>query len=70
MYKSFEEAKAAALDAINRIYDGEKMGCVVTENKKSAKSRKTWWGFRFNDSDSNGEFVVLEDGTLTRKYLI
>ena len=63
MYKNFEEAKEAALNVINRRYNGNKMGCVITEKKLSAGARKTWFGFHFYDKDSNGKFLRLEDGT-------
>lgn len=70
MYKTYEEAKAAALDIINRKYGGDKTGCVVTENKMSARSRSIWWGFHFYDADTNGEFIRREDGTYARNYAI
>ena len=66
MYKNFEDAKAAAMNVINSKYNGDKMGCVVTENKLSAKAKKTSWGFHFNGKDSNGEFIRCEDGTYSR----
>lgn len=70
MYNNFEEAKEAALKVINRSLNGEKNGCVVCERKLTKNARKTWWGFRFHDEDTNGEFVRLEDGTYSRMYKI
>ena len=43
MYKSFEEAKEAAMDVINKRYGGSKMECVITENKLSARARNVWF---------------------------
>ena len=70
MYTNFEEARAAAMNVINKKYDGDKMGCVITENKSSAKARKTWYGFHFYDKDINGEFVQLEYGSYSRMTAI
>lgn len=70
MYKSFEEAKEAAMDVINKRYDRNKMGCVITENKSSARARNVWFGFHFYDEDSNGKFLRLEDGTYCKKTAI
>jgi hypothetical protein len=67
MYKTFEEAKAAAMNVINKKYDGFNNGCVVTESKKSIRSRTVSYGFHFNDTDTNGKFVELEDGTVQRR---
>lgn len=70
MYKSYEEAKAAALDVIERIYGGDKMDCVITESKLSKRARYISWGFRFHDTDSNGKFVENDDHSYSRKYAI
>jgi len=70
MYKSYEEAKEAALDVIERIYGGEKMGCVITESKPSLRSRRVSWNFRFHDTDSNGEFLESSDHSYSRTYAI
>lgn len=56
MYKSFKEARNAAIKAINNIYGGDKMGCVVTERKTRQKMR---FGFRFNEEDTHGEYVNI-----------
>lgn len=70
MYKSFEEAKAAAVKVINNLYNGEKMGCCVTENKLKKNSRKTSWGFQFNSEDSKGKFIMNGDGSYSRLYAL
>lgn len=70
MYKTFEEAKNAAINVINKKYDGCNNGCVVTESKKSIRSHTVFYGFRFNDTDTNGEFVKLEDGTFQKRIAI
>ena len=70
MYKNFEEAKEAALNVINKRYNGDKMGCVITENKLSARARNVWFGFRFYDKDSHGKFLRLEDGTYCKMTAI
>lgn len=70
MYKSFEEAKEAALNVIDRIYGGSKMGCCVTESKCSKNSRRTHFGFVFNSEDTNGAFVRLEDGSYSMRTAI
>ena len=68
MYKTFEEAKTAAIKAIEK--HGYTETCVVTESKRSKNARKTHFGFRFNDNDTNGKFVELEDGTFCKATLI
>lgn len=70
MYKSFEEAKAAALDVIESDYGGDKMGCCVTESKLSKNSRRTYFGFVFYSEDTNGLFVRLEDGSYSKRTAI
>ena len=70
MYNNFEEAKEAALKVIEKLFNGEIRGCVVTENKLAKNSKKTFWGFRFYSEDTNGEFVRLSDGTYSRMYKI
>lgn len=70
MYKTFEEAENAAINVINKKYDGNNNGCVVTENKKSIRSRSVSYGFRFNDIDTNGQFIKLEDGTFQKRTSI
>lgn len=38
MYKNFEETKKAAIEVINRIYNGEKMiGCKFEEMSKEQR---------------------------------
>lgn len=66
MYKTFEEAKTAALDVIEKVYNGNKMGCVVSEDKLNQNSRKTFFNFRFNSEDTNGKFVKNEDGSYSK----
>lgn len=66
MYKTFDEAKIAALDVIEKNYNGNKMGCVVSENKAKKNSRKNFFGFRFNSEDTNGEFVRNNDGSYSK----
>lgn len=61
MYKTFKEARAAALDVVERLYGGDKMGCVVAEDGINGG-----FGFRFYEKDSGGEFVRLEHGELYR----
>lgn len=68
MYKNYEEAKAAALNVIDKIYGGNKMGCCVTETKNSKNGRKTYFGFVFYREDSNGEFIENSDGSYSRFY--
>ncbi len=68
MYKTFEEAKAAAIKTIQN--HGYTVPCVVTENKRSRNARKSVFGFRFNDSDTDGNFVELPDGTYCKATLI
>lgn len=70
MYKNYEEAKAAAMDVINRHFNGEKLGCVVTESKLKKNSRYTFWNFHFHDEDTNGQFIQNEDGTWSRMFRI
>ena len=67
MYKTFEGARKAALDVINKRYGGEKMGCVVTENRLNGC---VWFGFQFCGEDSRGEFKKLDDDTETRSTRI
>lgn len=66
MHKTFEEAKYAAFDVINRLYSGNKMDCCITEDKRTKGSRKTSFGFRFHENDSNGEFIANADGTYSK----
>lgn len=68
MYKTFEEAKAAAINAIEK--HDYIVACVVTEIKTSERARKSTFGFRFNDSDTNGRFVKMADGTYCKATLI
>lgn len=68
MYKTYEEAKEAALNVIDKIYRGNKMGCCVTETKNSKNGRKTYFGFMFYSEDSNGEFIANGDGSYSRFY--
>ena len=70
MYKNFEEAKAAALNVIERNYNGDKMHCVITETKPTPRTNRRIWGFHFNDTDTNGEFVKTENGAYERRYAI
>lgn len=70
MYKTFEEAKAAAISVIEKLFNGEKMDCVVTESKLSKMARNVFYGFRFHDTDTHGEFVMLEDGTFQKRTAI
>lgn len=73
MYKTFEEAKEAAIKAIekhNYINPFNNAACVVTETKLSKNARKSTFGFRFNDSDTNGQFVKMADGTYCKATLI
>ena len=65
MYKTYEDAKRAALEVIGRIYQGGKMNCVVTERKLS-EDDEVWFGFRFYGDDTNGKFVRWPDGTYNR----
>lgn len=64
MYETFEEAREAAIEIINKA-NGAVRGCCVTENKLRKNSKSTF-GFRFYEKDSNGEFVKNEDGSYTR----
>lgn len=66
MYKTFEEAKAAALKVIEKHFDGDKRGCCVAESKLRATSRKTSFNFRFFTEDSGGKFVMNEDGSYSK----
>lgn len=70
MFKSFEDAKEAAIKAIDSRYNGKKTGCVVTETKLSEFAQKVYYGFHFNDTDTNGEFVELFDGSFQKKVAI
>lgn len=70
MYKTFEDAKAAAISVITKKYNGEKNGCVITENKTSKRAHNCFFGFHFNDTDTNGSFVQMEDGTFQKKVLL
>lgn len=63
MYETFEDAKNAALRVINQLYNGEKMNCVVVETKEK---KKTWFSFRFNDTDTLGKFVPVVQERRTR----
>ena len=56
MYETFADAKNAAMRVINRLYNGEKMNCVVVETKGK---KKTWFNFRFHDTDTLGMFVPV-----------
>ena len=58
MYESFEDAKNAALRVIDRFYNGKKMNCVVVETKGK---KRTWFNFRFHDTDTLGKFVPVGD---------
>lgn len=58
MYKSFEDAKKAALDVVERIYNGDKMDCVVVERRGMGCNR---FSFRFYSSDTEGKFVPTRD---------
>ena len=69
MYSTFKDAERAALDVIRRVYNGDKMGCVVTEYK-SAAGRRSRFGFRFHDDDTAGKFVRQPDGTYMKKTRI
>lgn len=66
MHKTFDDARKAALEVINRIYGGEKLGCCVSESKISKDSSKTFFNFVFHTDDSNGKFVALKDGSFAR----
>lgn len=68
MYNTFEEAKAAAIKTIQKY--GYTDSCVVTESKRSRNAKKTVFGFRFNDFDTDGKFVELSDGTYCKATLI
>jgi hypothetical protein len=68
MYKTFEEAKEAATKAIEK--HNYIAACVVTETKLNKNARKSTFGFRFNDSDTNGQFVKMADGTYCKATLI
>lgn len=70
MYKTFEEAKNAAIDVISKKNGGDKMGCCVSETKMSKCSKKTFFGFRFYSKDTNGLFVENDDGTYSRLTII
>lgn len=66
MYKTLEEAKAAALKVIEEKMGGEKCGCCVTESKLTSRSRKTSFNFRFFSEDSGGKFLMNEDGSYSK----
>ena len=70
MYNSFEEAKKAAINVINKNNAGAKMGCCVSETKMSKCSKKTFFGFRFYSEDTNGRFIMNYDGTYSRLTVI
>lgn len=55
MYKTFDDARRAALEVIERVYHGNKMCCVVTETKIPGKP--VFYGFRFHDTDTGGAFI-------------
>lgn len=55
MYKSFDEAKEAALKVIAK-FGGDKMGCVVSE---TLARTGPMFGFRFYSEDSHGEYVDI-----------
>lgn len=71
MYKTYDEAYAAAMDIIERWYDGKRYpGLCISENKRSKNARKTTFNIRFNSEDTNGEFIQNDDGSYTRLYAI
>lgn len=67
MYKTYEEAKKAAIETINELYPDNKMGCVITETKLTKRSRKTFFGFRFHDIGTDGKFIQNEYGEYVKK---
>jgi len=65
MYKSFDEAKEAALKVIAK-FGGDKMGCVVSETMTRTGPI---FGFRFYSEDSHGEYVDI-NGELCKLTII
>ena len=67
MYETFTAAQNAALYVIKRYYEGNKMACVVVETKTRSG---TWFSFRFYETDTQGEFRRLPDGSQERRTRI
>jgi hypothetical protein len=66
MYKTFEDAKNAALDVIAKNYGGRKMGCVVTEHLPVNGERS----FNFHFYDVSHGYIKNLDGSIDRQTLI